>query len=175
MVGDNMNNKGFTLVELIATILILALVMSIASYSIINVIRNAKQKNYDLLIDHIKEGAELYYQECRYANNSGISCNQIDGGYEITLGELVTYGYLKGNKGDNRTKLINPLNDDDISACEITVVYSEGYLIISNNSSLESCPNNYSGIEVEFKPSDYGNILNPGIPVPTLMPRPNLK
>ena len=60
MVGDNMNNKGFTLVELIATILILALVMSIASYSIINVIRNAKQKNYDLLIDHIKEGAELY-------------------------------------------------------------------------------------------------------------------
>ena len=42
------NNLGFTLVELIATIVILALVMGISTYSISAIINNAKEKNYEL-------------------------------------------------------------------------------------------------------------------------------
>ncbi len=138
-----MNNKGFTLIELIATILVLALVMSIASYSIINVIKNAKQKNYDLLIEHIKEASETFFQECKYSNNSGINCNSIGNGFEITLGELVTYGYLKGNDSDNNNSLINPLNNNNINNCQISIVYNDGHLSISNNGSSDYCPDNY--------------------------------
>ena len=48
-----MNNKGFTLVELIATIVVLALVMGLASYSIVGIIKRSKEKNYELLVTNI--------------------------------------------------------------------------------------------------------------------------
>ena len=43
-----MNNGGFTLVELLATIVLLALVIGIASYSINAIIKNSQEKNYQL-------------------------------------------------------------------------------------------------------------------------------
>lgn len=58
------NNKGYTLVELIATIVILALVMGIGAYSITAIINSSKEKNYELLIKEIKNAVELVYQDC---------------------------------------------------------------------------------------------------------------
>ena len=49
-----MNNKGFTLVELLGTIVILAIIVGISSYSIITVLNNTKKKNYQFLVDKIK-------------------------------------------------------------------------------------------------------------------------
>ena len=40
-----LNRKGFTLVELLATIAILAIVMGIATFSITAIIKNSKEKN----------------------------------------------------------------------------------------------------------------------------------
>ena len=143
MVGDNMNNKGFTLIELIATILILALVTSLASYSIINLIRRSKEENYNILIKNIEDGAEVYYQECKYANNSGITCNSNNGSYEITLGELVTYNYVKGNGSNDRNVIVNPKDDKDISNCRIKVSYSNGKVLVEALSPSGSCPTQY--------------------------------
>ena len=43
--GDMMNNKGFTLVELLATIVILGVVMGIATYGVLSAINNSKLKS----------------------------------------------------------------------------------------------------------------------------------
>ena len=59
------NTKGFTLVELIATIVLLSLVMGIGAFSITQIIKSAKEKDYKLLIENINNAAELYYQECK--------------------------------------------------------------------------------------------------------------
>ena len=64
-----MNNKGFTLVELLGTIVILSIIVGISSYSIITVLNNTKKNNYKFLIDEIKKASEAYYQECYYGNN----------------------------------------------------------------------------------------------------------
>ena len=130
---EKLNKKGFTLVELIATIVVLALVVSISAYAITNIINSAKAKNYELLIKNIKDASETYYQECKYkySNNSGITCND-----NVTLQELVNYGYLKGNgTKDDKMEIVNPKNNKNIGACSIAVKNENGKLTIEG-----SCP-----------------------------------
>lgn len=140
------NNKGFTLIELIATIVILALVMGISTYSISAIIKNSKEKNYELLINNIKDAAENYYQECKYSNNTGITCSRDDEGNLITkLESLVTYGYLKSNDTDSSSsqKIVNPKDNVDITNCQIKITYSGGNINVVANEPTGSCPTEY--------------------------------
>lgn len=45
-IGDNMNHKGFTLVELLATMAVLAVLMLLAIPNVIGVVQNNKNKTY---------------------------------------------------------------------------------------------------------------------------------
>ena len=139
-----LNNKGFTLVELLATIAILALVMGIATFSITVILNKSKEKNYQLLITSIKDAAETYYQECKYSNNNGINCNKnTDGSLKTTLGELLTYGYLKGNGTEGKNVITNPQkNDVDISSCSIIIKYNNGSINVENDNFTvnDTCP-----------------------------------
>lgn len=141
---EKLNKKGFTLVELIATIVVLALVVSISAYAITNIINSAKEKNYKLLIKNIKDASETYYQECKYSNNSGINCsyNVTLQEYTVTLQKLVNYGYLKGNgtTEDDKMEILNPKDNTNIGKCSIAVKYEGGKLTIKNKSDDDSCP-----------------------------------
>lgn len=147
-----MNRKGFTLIELLGTIVILALVMAIAGFSVTNIIKSSKKENYELLIKNIKDSAELYYQECKFGNPIGVSCTSSSGGYTISLGDLVKYGYLSGNSKmkdenglSNKAKLINPDDTNDISSCTINIKYNSGKIIVEAASRpTESCPKTYN-------------------------------
>ena len=137
----NMNNKGFTLVELVATILILGLIMGIGGYSITNLIQKNKQNSYELLINEIKEALNTYYQECRYANIPPTCSNS----GEIKLGDLVEQGFLKGNStietGSDKDKftLVNPNTGNNIYNCNIQWSYNDGKFNITDNSG-GNCP-----------------------------------
>ena len=137
----NMNNKGFTLVELVATVLILGLVMGIGGLSITKLIQNNKKKSYELLITEIKESLNAYYQECRYAD-SPPTCGNVG---SVLLGDLVDEGFLKGNStintGANKGKftLVNPNTGDNIYNCSIDWEYSNGGFIITDKSG-DKCP-----------------------------------
>lgn len=133
---NEFDNKGFTLVELIVVIVLIGLLAGFGTYSIVNVIRASDIKECELLISNIKSAAEVYYQECKYANNTGISCNINEGKLSTTLGNLVQYGYLKSNGDD--VLLVNTLNDEDISNCQISVVNEEGKIVVTSLS--ENCP-----------------------------------
>lgn len=142
-----MNNRGFTLVELLATLIALALVTSIGTYSIISIMNSAKEEDYNLLITEIKSSSELYYQECKYGeiNPSNITCENCEDndGYCPTLGSLVTYGYLKGNNknGDIYT-ITNPKDNKDIRNCEIKITFTNNKIKVDvyNNHGNSSCP-----------------------------------
>ena len=137
---EKLNKKGFTLVELIATIVVLALVVSISAYAITNIINSAKEKNYELLIKNIIDASETYYQECKYSNNSGITCDDT-----VKLQDLVNYGYLKGNgTKDDKMEIVNPKNNEYIGECSIAVKYEDGKLTIESMSNNNSCPNDYN-------------------------------
>lgn len=128
-----MNNKGFTLVELLGTVVILAVLVGISSYSIIKVLNNTKEKNYELLVEEIKKASEIYYQECYYGN----SCSYTE---EIKLKDLVNNGYLSSNDKDNI--LIDPITKENISECSIIVKYNEdkGKIVVTSNEEDNKCP-----------------------------------
>lgn len=168
-----MNNKGFTLIELIATIVLLSLVVGISSYAISGIIKKSREKNYDVLIENIRNAGEVYYQECKYGSNTNITCNDNN---RVKLGDLVKYGYLKGNskKNDNYT-LVNPLNNNDIGECQIIISYNNGSLIITSATSNDACPATYqrdssgsksnkpdSNLEVHASSSESLMLVRPG-------------
>lgn len=94
-----MNNRGFTLIELIVTIALLAIISTI-SVSVIGNIRSKHNVNtYYELLDNVVSAAKLYVTDNRY-NLSSIGGGNIkcDGSnntsFEITLDKLVSNGYL---------------------------------------------------------------------------------
>ncbi len=57
-----MNKKGFTLVELLAVIVILALIMVFAVPQILNVMNDSKKKNFQLYAQRFMQSVSDYYQ-----------------------------------------------------------------------------------------------------------------
>lgn len=167
IIMNKLNNKGFTLVELIATIVLLTLAMSIGTYAIINIINNSKEKDYELFIQQVKDASETYYIECVYASNIGTMAlhegeikatpiRRLDENYEnicmvsaseLTLGKLVTAGFLKGNskKDDGTITVMNPKDKQDISNCQIKISYENSKVVVTpvNNNGNTSCPDSY--------------------------------
>ena len=159
------NNKGFTLVELLAAIILLAIVAGFGTYAITHIIKSSKEKNYQLLVKNIKDAAGVYYQECRYERKASVTgeyegaiCEvtpsnfQIDG-YTIPLRALVQQGYLVGNAKNETTGeyiLVDPRTNNGIGDCYIAVGYIRGgskdeVKVYSDGSS--GCPQDtdYSG------------------------------
>ncbi len=163
-----MNKKGFTLIELIVTILLLAIIAGIGTYSVINIINSTKLTNYNLLLKNVKTGAETFYNECMYGNNSVIegavstdpdvvSCN------EVTLGALVKYGFVTGNskKDDAKYKLVNPSNNDDLTVCKIVISTDDNGFNITNNGGGTNCPTTYEEVKTFGEIPGNGS-ANPG-------------
>lgn len=55
-----MNRKGFTLVELLATIFILTVVMGIATVSVTSYIKNSQKKGEEIFVDKLSTAIESY-------------------------------------------------------------------------------------------------------------------
>ena len=135
-------NKGFTLIELIATVVILGLVTTIGSYAISTTIKNSKEKNYELLIANIESAAEMFYQDCKYVTGSIGSCQfKQDGSLEVSLETLISNGFLTSNKTKNQTgKLYNPKTDEEIKDCIIRIQKEQNRIKVEQVSTDAKCP-----------------------------------
>lgn len=110
-----MNKKGFTLVELLATIVLLCLIILLATFTINKNINDAKKRSHNAQVDTVLSAA------ITYANQEEIvTLTNIDG-YQITLKEMADKGYVDKDIKD-------PLNgkefDMESSYVKIEVVSS---------------------------------------------------
>lgn len=87
-----MNKKGFTLVELLGTIVIIALVIGGITFGVISIIKETKKQGSGVSTSSIEKTASIYAEE---KNNDEDYWNRIDNrkGYEgeyfcVTIGEL---------------------------------------------------------------------------------------
>ncbi len=130
--------------ELLAVIVLLAIVASITGMAVSGLIKKANEKSYDILISDIKGAAELYYQECEYMSNDNEMC-EVSG--EITLAKLVQYGFLTRDEGKddgvNNYAIINPNTDKDISRCKVKISANNGVVKVEPVGSMEGCPGEY--------------------------------
>ena len=127
-----MNKKGFTLVEILVSIGLLALLGSVIAISLNRVFKDNNIKNYNEYVEKIKSSAMLY------VNNTVDIINDLnDNSFKIiTIGNLIDNGYLKDN-------IINPDTNKKIDKNgKIKVSYdSDHELIVTypyNNSETEA-------------------------------------
>lgn len=104
------NNKGFTLAEIVAVLVVLSLIMIIAIPSVQKALQNSKQGISELNKKNLKEAAELLVEEVLFCDDQAISiitkhypdvktCDeakeQLNGGIKkITVEDLKTNGYF---------------------------------------------------------------------------------
>ena len=60
------NQKGFTLVELLAVIVVIAILMTVASTSVFGILSDSKDKLLEEQISSLKEAAVTYVNSKRY-------------------------------------------------------------------------------------------------------------
>ena len=90
VIGDNMdklNNKGFTLVEVLAVVVIIAVLGGIAIPGVMSAMETGKKSSKKAMIENIKTASqelyeELYYMDgtlYRYNGNTGNKTNETIG------------------------------------------------------------------------------------------------
>ena len=90
------NNSGFTLVELLAVIVVLAIVIAVAVPSTMTISNSIKENLFCSKIDFIENAAKLYGEDKRDGFTSRYNINGTNYyGKRIQVKELVTTNYLK--------------------------------------------------------------------------------
>lgn len=100
-----MNNKGFTLIELIATIALLSIIAVISFVSISGVIKKSKVNDCENLVMNIKSAVKEYVSDNRY----NLTSNNI---LEITGDTLINNKYLTG-------PIVNPFSNSNFDPGDI--------------------------------------------------------
>lgn len=126
-----MGNRGFTLIELIATIALLSIIAVISFVSINGVIKKSKVNDCENLVMNIKSAVKEYVSDNRYNFTSSDT-------FMITGDSLVNNKYLTG-------PIINPFsnlefNSNDIRLrVELNDNYAVKNIIIEAPSILNNC------------------------------------
>lgn len=160
----NLNNKGFTLVEVLAVIAIIAILGTIAIPGVLSVINTGKKSSYNIMISNIVTASQSLYEELEFGsilynydnNGKGEELEITDQEVTINLQTLVSNGFLKGTNNDNmevnknRKILLNPDTKVDIGECKILVrkiINNDDkteYKVVSSPLETDSkCPGEY--------------------------------
>ena len=90
-----MNNKGFTLVELIGIVLILALIFLVSFPNFVSMSKISDEKRYENMVKDLCMAGESYI----YANGMSVD----SGGIQISIKDLIDYGNVDKNLKDVKT------------------------------------------------------------------------
>lgn len=169
--GDKMklNNKGFTLVEILAVVAIIAILGLVAIPSVISTINTGKKTAYNTMISNVVTASQILYEEIEYGIDlkkydlDGATNEQItiinDEKITINLQTLVSNGFLSGTNNEctatctnNNKKIIyNPETKEDIGDCEIIITKSNNnnkikYTVTNKDDTISKCPSEYKEV-----------------------------
>lgn len=111
-----MNRRGFTLVEVLAIIVILGIILGVVVPSTFSIVKRGKETSYKTLVNSFKNGSKIY--ATRYINIINTDIDKF-GYYKLTLSDLNNNNLLK-------TPVIDPRTDTSINLNK--------YIIITRNT-----------------------------------------
>ena len=124
------NKKGFTLVEMLAVIVLIAVlsVVAVSTYRGIN--KSSKKKTLEAKIEQIESAAEKWARE-----------NNITNGMNISVNNLVVEGYLTADEvGTDGLALIkNPVTGENIVCNTIDITLKNGVIETKFNNTIQNC------------------------------------
>jgi len=104
---DDMKNKGFTLIELIITIALMALVGIVISTNMVGLFSNEEDTEYENFIKEIEDAACVYIE----TTGTKTTCRQ-NNGCKVTTNELISKGYIDEDLKDPTTNELVKGNDN---------------------------------------------------------------
>lgn len=110
-----MNKRGFTLIEILSSITIMALIATIASFNFVKIFDN-EQEIGENNKDNIITTAACIYIELEENKNLKNTC--LKNGCEITTDTLIESGLLKEDDVNN-SKIINIYKENNEKKCVI--------------------------------------------------------
>lgn len=131
-----LNNKGFTLVELLAVIVIVGLVLVTSTYVVTNAINNSKETGNKLNEKNIFEAARIYTIECSSdtidCDSKWIEKEEIEY-FCVSIDELKNKGLLKEDvtvSDENKDNIIVKRNKNNSVIKEVK--FDDENLCINN-------------------------------------------
>ena len=94
-----MKNKGFTLVEVMAVLVIMAVLITLTMPSVFNILDKRKNSEHDEIIEEIKSAAELYATQ----NKEVLEYIEKNGKITISYEKLAQEGLVEENQKDPLT------------------------------------------------------------------------
>ena len=138
-----MNNKGFTLIEVLAAFVLLGILATFATISVIDYLDAADTNAKELLKENIKAGMINYYNECKYMPTSVCESSYFSGNtLNITIEELVTKGFLSTQNEQTEALIVvkDPTNpNDDISDCGVSITYDSSNKVFGEVQYSNDC------------------------------------
>lgn len=104
--------KGFTLVEILAVVILITIVALIAVPNVLGVLKDSKEKLYESQVSEIEESCQLYVQICKTCTN--IYEDDVTE-VEVPITDLVSNGYLEKIP-------VNPKTNEDFSGTSKVIV-----------------------------------------------------
>ena len=170
-----LNRKGYTLIELLAVILIISLIITLSIFGIIKAINSSKEKAAALSEKSIKEAAETYATEKNDNNNYWLDITDKDitdkenKYFCITIEELMNKGLLD-KKANIESKDFDIHSYVLVKKNKVTMVNSKAEILTKdkvNSNDYRVCMRNIVNEEVKNYPKlDNGNSYTDEIHIP---------
>lgn len=128
MINSNIKSKGFTLVELLAVIILLSILVIIIAKNFGGMVEKSKERSYQLLLLNIENASRSYANEHLILEN----ISKINPEVIIYIEDLVNEGYLELPLVDARvdknissqSSILIALEDGEITYT-VTIVYEQ--------------------------------------------------
>ena len=110
------DNRGFTLIEVILAVLILAILMIIAFPNVTSIINKGKIDSCENLRESILSASKMYIKDNRYNLDESVKCEKESDkpSFYITLKKLEDENYIKG-------PFKNPITNEEYKSDDINI------------------------------------------------------